>query len=333
MSSLINAALLESAYQLLSQGDVVAFPTETVYGLGANAYDQNAVEKIFKIKGRPAHNPLITHISSRENLTLVTNQEVIDAISPIIDRLAQFIPGPLSLVIPKNQKICSAVSAGLDTVAVRIPDHALAKALLERCPFPVAAPSANPSNYISPTSAEHVNAQLGAQIPLVLDGGPCTVGIESTILDLSQKNPRILRQGVISAEMLAQALDMPVAALLEQTAPQQEALISAPGMLKEHYAPRTPLRVISQPAPAHFPLNTGLITMHSFSELLSCSEFSQRKSLSSNGDLNEICHNLFKTLREFDSLDLDAIYIEACERIGIGRAIMDRIDRASAKWA
>jgi len=230
MSSLINAALLESAYQLLSQGDVVAFPTETVYGLGANAYDQNAVEKIFKIKGRPAHNPLITHISSRENLTLVTNQEVIDAISPIIDRLAQFIPGPLSLVIPKNQKICSAVSAGLDTVAVRIPDHALAKALLERCPFPVAAPSANPSNYISPTSAEHVNAQLGAQIPLVLDGGPCTVGIESTILDLSQKNPRILRQGVISAEMLAQALDMPVAALLEQTAPQQEALISAPGM-------------------------------------------------------------------------------------------------------
>jgi L-threonylcarbamoyladenylate synthase len=333
MSPQINAALLESAFQLLNQGDVVAFPTETVYGLGANAYDQSAVEKVFKIKGRPAYNPLITHVSSRENLALVTNQEVIDAISPTIDRLAQFIPGPLSLVIPKNKKICSAVSAGLDTVAVRIPDHPLAKALLERCPFPVAAPSANPSNYISPTSAEHVNAQLGTQIPLVLDGGPCTVGIESTILDLSQKNPRILRQGVISAEMLAQALEIPVASLLQQTAPHQEALISAPGMLKEHYSPRTTLRVISQPVPAHFPLNSGLIAMHSFSPLLNYSEFAQRKSLSSNGDLNEICQNLFKTLREFDNLGLDTIYIEVCERTGIGRAIMDRIDRASAKWA
>jgi L-threonylcarbamoyladenylate synthase len=329
----ISEELLEDAHRLLSQGDVVAFPTETVYGLGANAYDQKSVEKIFQIKGRPAHNPLIVHLSALDKLILVTTQKVIDIISPTLDRLAQYIPGALSFVIPKNEQICPAVCAGLETVAVRIPKHDVAKALLKRCPFPIAAPSANPSNYISPTSAEHVHAQLGSLIPLVLDGGPCSVGIESTILDLSGEAPRILRQGIVSAEMLAEALDMSAEDLLMRATSDKDAAIPAPGMLREHYSPNTPLRIVSEPPPANFPVNAGIITMHGFSPLLNRSECEHRRSLSANGDLNQICHNLFKTLREFDSLKLDSIYIESCERIGIGRAIMDRIDRASAKWA
>lgn len=324
---------LAQAQSLLSEGDVVAFPTETVYGLGANAYNQVAVEKIFSIKNRPAHNPLIAHISSLDHLRLVTSDHVIKELTPILNKLNSFIPGPLSIVIPRDNRICRAVSAGLDTVAVRVPHHPVARALLERCPFPLAAPSANPSNYVSPTSAEHVMAQLGDKIPLVLDGGQCAVGIESTILDLSGKSPRILRQGIISAEMLSEVLSVTMETLLGNNTNKQESSPLAPGMLKEHYSPVTPLKIIKSSDRAQFPENCGLITMHSFSPLLTLPGVQQRRSLSVNGEESEICHNLFKTLREFDSFGLDVIYIEPCERKGIGRAIMDRIDRASAKWA
>ena len=320
---------IQKAAEMLRAGQVVAFPTETVYGLGANAYDDCAVQQIFRIKGRPAHNPLIVHIAALSELALVTTPEVQRDLAAVLSKLSPYIPGPLSIVLPRNERICSTVSAGLATVAVRIPDHATAQALLKACDFPIAAPSANPSNYISPTQAGHVAAQLGDQISLILDGGPCEVGIESTILDLSVEPPRVLRQGRVTAEELATALAVPVGQLLRDQ--KEVAAVRAPGMLREHYAPRTPITLLAQ-LRTKLPERCGLIYLNAQHRPTIQHPFQAEKSLSSDGDLAEVSRNLFSTMREFDTLKLDLIVIEGCEPVGIGRAIMDRLTRASARW-
>lgn len=230
------------AAELLRAGEVVALPTETVYGLAANALNPTAVEKIFQIKGRPAHNPIIVHVSGNEMA-----QACVSAWPDLADRLSRaFWPGPLTLVLPRAGNIPDNVTAGGVTVGVRWPGHPFMQAVIRECGFPLAAPSANLSNRISPTNAEHVRAQLGANIPLIVDGGQSQVGIESTVLDLSELPPRILRPGMIHAESLA-AVCGPLRELREGASAGHNTALRSPGLLKKHYSPRAKLIVLAWP--------------------------------------------------------------------------------------
>ncbi|MDW8242070.1 MAG: L-threonylcarbamoyladenylate synthase [Thermogemmata sp.] len=229
---------LEAAAQLLRQGKLVVFPTETVYGLGANAWDETAVQRIFAVKGRPATNPLIVHIASREQVT-----EVVVDWPAVAARLAQrFWPGPLTLVLPKHARIPPVVTAGGPTVAVRCPAHPVAQALLQQAGVPVAAPSANRSTEISPTRAEHVLPSLGQLVDAIIDAGPCPGGVESTVVDLTVDPPRLLRPGLITVPMLEEVIG-PIG--IETSVPALSTPTRSPGLLPRHYAPRTPLRLVS----------------------------------------------------------------------------------------
>ncbi len=224
------------AADLLRQGGLVAFPTETVYGLGANALDTIAVERIFTVKGRPSYNPLIVHIADAEGA-----RQLVQTWPEHAERLAAaFWPGPLTVVLPKRPEIPGLITAGLPTVAVRVPAHPVALALLRAVALPIAAPSANRFTEVSPTTAQHVEKALGNQVDLILDGGPTTVGIESTVVDLSGMRPVLLRPGLLSPDDLA-----PIIGELEVPArqPVEQAPRPSPGMLERHYAPRGVLRI------------------------------------------------------------------------------------------
>lgn len=225
------------ATERLRAGEVVALPTETVYGLAANALDEKAVARIFQIKGRPAHNPIIVHVASREMARACVAQwpELAEKLSK------SFWPGPLTLVLPRTGIIPDNVTGGGSTVGVRWPSHPFMQAVIRECGFPLAAPSANLSNQISPTNAEHVRSQLAGKISLIVDGGQSQVGIESTVLDLSVSSPRILRPGMIHAESLA-AAGLPMA---DGRWPMETGLLKSPGLLKKHYAPKAKLIVLS----------------------------------------------------------------------------------------
>ncbi len=220
---------VDRAAALLRAGEVVALPTETVYGLAANALDPSAVERIFQVKGRPAHNPIIVHVSS-----VAMAQRCAVAWPETASKLAQaFWPGPLTLVLPRAAIIPDIVSAGGDTVGIRWPSHPFIQAVIRECGFPLAAPSANPSNQVSPTNAQHVLRTLGSRIPLVIDGGQSQVGIESTVLDLSVAPPRVLRPGMIHDEALSAVLDE-----LAASGDTSEGSLRSPGMLPKHYSPK-----------------------------------------------------------------------------------------------
>lgn len=228
------AAAVERAATLLRAGEVVAVPTETVYGLAANARNERAVQRIFAIKGRPASNPLIVHVAN-----LAMAQRCVRSWPESAQKLAgAFWPGPLTLVLPKTAEIPDAVTAGGPTVAVRWPSHPFMQALITACAFPLAAPSANRSNELSPTTAEHVQRTLGAQVPLIVDGGSSQVGIESTVLDLTGAPPRLLRPGMIHVESL-----MAVVGPVEERGPEAAGPQRSPGLMPKHYAPRARLRV------------------------------------------------------------------------------------------
>lgn len=221
----------------LRAGEVVALPTETVYGLAANALDENAVARIFEVKGRPAHNPIIVHISSNEMAAACVAEW-----PELAAKLSRaFWPGPLTLVLPRAKNIPGIVTAGGETVGVRWPSHPFMQAVIRECGFPLAAPSANLSNQISPTNAEHVRTQLGGKIPLIVDGGQSQVGIESTVLDLVSMPPRILRPGMIHAESLAAVTGN----LQQSTASSQPPTLRSPGMLAKHYSPKAKLVVLN----------------------------------------------------------------------------------------
>jgi L-threonylcarbamoyladenylate synthase len=225
------------AANLLRAGEVVALPTETVYGLAANALDEPAVAKIFQIKGRPAHNPIIVHVAG-----IAMARACVQEWPGVADKLAQaFWPGPLTLVLPRADKIPASVTAGGATVGIRWPAHPFMQAVIRECGFPLAAPSANLSNQISPTNAEHVSAQLGGKISLIVDGGQSQVGIESTVLDLTVSPARILRPGMIHGESLA-AVGLPIA---DCRLPIAEAPLKSPGLLKKHYSPKARLVVMN----------------------------------------------------------------------------------------
>jgi L-threonylcarbamoyladenylate synthase len=225
--------VIDQAVNILRRGGLVAFPTETVYGLGADATSAAAVQKIFTAKGRPATNPLIVHVADTTVAKRFTT-----AWPAIAQQLAdRFWPGPLTLVVPKSDRICNAVSAGGSTVGLRVPDHPIALALLRGFDGPIAAPSANRANHISPTRAEHVRSELGQQVDLILDGGPCAVGIESTVLDLSRSTPRILRPGGVSREQIESIVGK-VEVFTGSVAADSPA--NSPGQQARHYSPMAP---------------------------------------------------------------------------------------------
>lgn len=308
---------LGHAAHLLQQGELVAIPTETVYGLAGNALEPEAVVKIYEAKQRPRFNPLIIHLPSMEKaLAYVTG------IPEGILRLAEaFSPGPVSYLLPRNQLIPDIVTAGSDMVVVRIPAHPLAVELLELLDFPLAAPSANPFGYVSPVTAQHVYDGLHGRIPYILDGGPCLVGVESTIVGQEGEEIVIYRLGGISAEDITRVTGMPARLSLMHKKPD------TPGQLKSHYAPRIPLLTgnVSQ-----------LIIQHSGKKIAVISfekhypEAAISRVLSPRADLHEAAANLFSALRELDGSNVDIILAEHFPDEGIGRAINDRLSRARA---
>lgn len=308
---------IAEAADVLRGGGVVAFPTETVYGLGAGAFDRAAVQRVFEIKNRPHYDPLIVHVADARQVGELVRD--FPAAARLLAR--RFWPGPLTLVLPKTDRLPDLVTAGLPTVAIRIPNHALALALLEEVGGPVAAPSANPFGMLSPTTAEHVRDQLGDQVDVILDGGPCAVGVESTIVSFCGARPTLLRPGGIAAEDLEAVLGPLVCP------PPHDPVPLAPGRLPRHYAPRTPL-VLGPEVPA-FPAGrrVGLLCLARPPE---AGPFAAVEVLSEAGDLTQAAANLFAALRRLDALGLDLIVAQPVPEKGLGATIMDRLRKASS---
>jgi L-threonylcarbamoyladenylate synthase len=310
------ATNLEEAKELLKKGSLVAIPTETVYGLAANALNAEAVIQIFEAKNRPHFDPLIVHVAD-----ITRASEVVREIPDVAHALMKtFWPGPLTVVLRKNASIPDLVTSGLETVGVRMPNHSLTLELLRSLDFPLAAPSANPFGYISPTTAQHVAEQLGDSIPLILDGGICHVGVESTIIDCTGSKPVILRLGGTTLEQITHVIGEVHVNTVSSSTPQ------APGMTLSHYAPRKPMFI-------------GNISelLNSFGTDVSVLSFQDAYAshrnirLSETGDLREAARNLFSAMRELDADDNKAIVAEWVPDTGLGRAINDRLRRAAAK--
>lgn len=307
---------IEIAANYIRQGKLVAFPTETVYGLGANAFNPRAVAKIFELKERPFFDPLIVHIAQLSQLeTLVATKD------ERVFRLAKkFWPGPLTLVLPKSKLVPEIVSSGLPTVAIRMPANDIALELILKSDCPIAAPSANKFGRISPTCAAHVRKQL-ANVDYIIDGGKTTVGIESSIIQLTDVGFQMLRNGVITQEDLETILPLDKTDQLEDT--------SAPGMMKSHYSPEKKFLIAYHNSLSLDKSKAGFI---SFSGQL---EKGYRKvvRVSENKDLKDYAVNMFEAMHTFeDDKDIELIVAEAIEEIGIGKAIMDRLKKAAFHW-
>lgn len=303
-------------------GELVAIPTETVYGLAGNALDENTVIKIFEAKNRPAFNPLIIHVGSWQMVEKYVTH--IPAKAKLL--AASFTPGPLTFLLPKNNTVPDIVTAGSDKVAIRIPNHPLTLALLNSIDFPLAAPSANPFGYISPTTALHVMEGLDGKIPYILDGGAANVGLESTIIGFDdQENVLLYRTGGISAEQIEAVLHEKIAAAT--TSPQKNPETS--GQLKSHYAPHTPLYIGDIEALKEQFSGKRIATI-SFTKQFDGIDEAKQFILSNDGSLVEAAKNLFAVLRLTDKLKVDVILAERFPDEGIGRAINDRLGRAQA---
>lgn len=337
-----TADAIEEAVTRLTRGELVGLPTETVYGLAADATNPRAVARIFRAKGRPATNPLIVHVADVAALRHVIAWPPAPPIRRQLDALADLWPGPLTVVCPRGAAIPDAVTAGRDTVAVRIPDHPVALALLRRCPFPLAAPSANRSNYVSPTLAEHVAEDLGDAVRLILDGGPCGRGIESTIVSLASHPARLLRPGSITIETLRERLGDVEEAIVaasrpadgggESAAPCAEPPgMEAPGMSRKHYAPRTRL-ILRGPNDHETVPSSGRYGRLTFRRITDdeAAAYAAVEVLSELGDLEQAARELFAALHRLDRLGLDAIIADRCPETGVGRAVMDRLKRAAS---
>jgi L-threonylcarbamoyladenylate synthase len=311
------------AAAILRGGGLVAFPTETVYGLGAVATDARAVARIFEAKERPHFDPLIIHLGSADWL-----ERCVASVPPEAGRLAErFWPGPLTLVLPKRKEIPDIVTSGLPTVAVRMPAHPVARALIAAAGLPVAAPSANRFGHLSPTTARAVEEELGERVDLILDGGPTQLGIESTIVALGETGPRLLRPGPVTLEELCDCLGREVAVASGPTSTPE-----SPGMLLRHYAPRTPLRILDSTA-ALKPERGQRVGLLAFRSAPVSKDSAVVEVLSATGDLREAAANLFAALRRLDAVGVDEIVAEPVPEAGLGRAIMDRLRKAAAPRA
>ena len=333
-SKAVDHQKMEEAAQLIRSGELVAFPTETVYGLGADALNPQASKKIYAAKGRPSDNPLIVHIAKFEDL-----EEIAKEVPQEAKKLADaFWPGPLTMIVNKNEKVPYETTGGMDTVAIRMPDHPAALELIRQSGCLIAAPSANTSGRPSPTLAEHVAEDLGGRIPLILDGGEVGIGIESTIIDLTEKIPMILRPGYITKEMLEAVIGT------VQTDPGIIAADStkkpkAPGMKYRHYAPKANLMLIDGAKCAVVDkINELTDAMHSegkkvgiigTDETVASYRGDMVLSIGAREDEDAIARHLYKLLREFDEADVDVIYSESFATPRIGQAIMNRLLKAA----
>ncbi|MCK8494469.1 L-threonylcarbamoyladenylate synthase [Spirosoma sp. RP8] len=306
------------ATQFLEAGNVVGIPTETVYGLAGNALNPDAVLTIFRVKNRPAFDPLIVHTDS----LIKVEQFVTDIPEPARLLAETFWPGPLTLLLPRHDRIPDLVTSGLPTVAVRIPNHPLTLDLLRSLDFPLAAPSANPFGYISPTTAQHVANQLGDQVPYILDGGPASVGLESTIIGFENNTATVFRLGGMALEQIERVIG-PVAVRTHSTSNPK-----APGMLSSHYAPRKPLVLLQPGETPPFHDKAGALV---FREPFGGIQPDHQRVLSPTGDLNEAAKNLFAHLRTLDSLPVEMIYAEPLPNQGLGWAMNDRLRRAAVQ--
>lgn len=311
-----TAQSVAEAATLLRDGKLVAFPTETVYGLGGDATNERAVAAIFEAKGRPQFNPLISHVlDAAAARQFVRWNETAEKLA------ARFWPGPLTLVLPRSEgsPISLLATAGLDTVAIRAPSHPVAQALIRAAGRPVAAPSANRSGAISPTRAEHVAESLGDKVPMILDGGPCLVGVESTVLDLSTATPTLLRPGGATREAI-EAVIGPIA--LSSAIPSGEAAHKSPGQMQSHYAPERPVRLEATSVAA----DEGLLAFGP--TVLKGAMLTY--NLSPTANLGEAAANLFSMLRALDRPGIGRIAVMPIPQTGLGLAINDRLRRAAA---
>ena len=326
---------LALASELFREGQLVAFPTETVYGLGANALDEKAVLSIFAAKGRPADNPLIVHIWDRAQLADICE------VPPLAEKLMDaFWPGPLTILMPRKESIPPAVTAGLPTVAVRMPSHPVAAALLKACGLPIAAPSANRSGKPSPTAAAHVLEDMDGRIPLILDGGSCDVGVESTVLDICHGTPCILRPGGITKEMLETVLgNVEVAGSVLRPLKQGEVALS-PGMRYRHYSPDGQVTLVTGKEErvvaalkllyAQAEANAHRSCVLCFTEHVAALADCHPHDLGSRDDPAAVARRLFDILRRLDEERMDVIFSEVVPPEGVGLAVMNRLGRAAA---
>jgi L-threonylcarbamoyladenylate synthase len=320
-----ETATIARAAALLGQGRLVAFPTETVYGLGANALDPAAINRLYEVKGRPAHNPLIVHVADA-----AAAQRLVTSWPESARKLTEkWWPGPLTIVLPKARDVPPEVTAGLPTVALRVPAHPVALALLRAAGVPVAAPSANRSGEVSPTTAAHVAASLGDQVPMILDGGPTTVGIESTVVDLSGATPVLLRPGMLTREAI-EAVIGPVA--LARPAADAGSPRPAPGMMERHYAPRAPVVLFGGPAEAEqvtsrVRASGGRIAALVYSARLTGVDSEEKLP----GDPSGYARELYGALHRLDEKTPAVILVERPPKGAAWEGIRDRLERAARR--
>lgn len=325
-----NQVAIQAAATLLNNDEVVAFPTETVYGLGANATKEQAVSKIFKAKGRPSDNPLIVHVANQQQI-----EKYVTVVPDVAKKLMDaFMPGALTIILKSNGTIAKNVTADLDTVALRIPNHPVAIELLEQANIPLAAPSANLSGKPSPTTAAHVFQDLNGKIAGILDGGPTGIGLESTVLDCTGDVPVILRPGGVTKEELEQVVDN---VLIDPALIKTQDKPKAPGMKYNHYEPEAPLWLIDGDA-AFFQQQVeeqraagkklGIIASKELAEQIQASDI---KVCGTREDLKTVAVHLYDTLRTFKKSDVDLILCETFPEAGVGQAIMNRLNKAATK--
>jgi L-threonylcarbamoyladenylate synthase len=331
----IDQEIIQSAAKILKDGGLVAFPTETVYGLGAYALDETATKKIYGAKGRPSDNPLIVHISNTADLNTL-----VSSVSPKAQLLInRFWPGPLTLIFNKNNQVPKHITGGLNTVAVRIPSHPIALALLDCVKLPIAAPSANTSGRPSPTSAQHVIEDLNGKIDMIIDGGKVNIGLESTVLDVTMDTPMILRPGYITQEMLEKEIGEVIydSGLLEINS--QNVTPRAPGMKYRHYAPKGQMVIVDGPLEKVASVineeikqkekdgyKVGVIASHQTKAYYKSGCI---KLMGDRNNTNEIASRLFEILRVFDDIGVDYIYTESFREGDLGQAIMNRLLKAA----
>ena len=306
------------AKQLLDKEEIVAIPTETVYGLAANAFSEKAINKVYNAKGRPTTNPLIIHVASKNWIYEVAN-EINEKAELLIEK---FMPGPLTLLLPKKKFVPDIVTSGLPNVAIRFPAHPVANKLLELLDYPLAAPSANPFGFISPTTAEHVYSQISDKIPFILDGGKCTAGIESTIIGFKNNMPVIYRLGSIT---ISEIEDVVGPVIINS----DTSKTLAPGMLKKHYSPRTPLLLtqnVEQALNIYAGKKIGLLTYNSYSPQL---QEQHQIVLGKTTNMSVIAYNLYSAMHTMDNAGYDLIIVNKLPDEGIGKSINDRLNRAS----
>ncbi|MEE0596182.1 MAG: L-threonylcarbamoyladenylate synthase [Agathobacter sp.] len=331
----IDTDVMEQAGKLIAEGELVAFPTETVYGLGGDALDPDASRKIYAAKGRPSDNPLIVHIADFDDMKRVA-REVPEQAKKLADA---FWPGPLTMIVWKSDAVPEATTGGMQTVAVRMPNHPVALELIRRSGCLIAAPSANTSGRPSPTEAQHVAEDLSGKIAMILDGGPVGIGIESTIIDLTEEKPMILRPGYITPEMLSEVLQEEVVIDPGIIAADDTRKPKAPGMKYKHYAPKAEMIIVDGAQDA---------VIHKINELTAAKRAEGKKvaviatdetkdrydaqvilSMGKRADEDAIAQHLYKILRECDELDVGEIYSECFQTPRIGQAIMNRLLKAA----